>query len=271
MIDRFFRPFFGGVFLDRELQTSSRMMNFVFRMFSLGQACLPENGMEAIPNQLAAKLEQNRLRLNTRVKAVNQTSIVLSNGERLEADHVVVAVEGPSAVELLGSHQSDYRADSSIGTDESHSIDPINAAGNNVTCHYYAADRSPVNEAILILNGDGVGPINNLCFPTDVAPSYGSPGRCLVSATSFGGDEQAVKAQLRDWFGASVDGWNHLRTYSIPYALPNQAPPILSQPMRNVRWRDNVWLCGDHRDNASLQGAMVSGRRTAEALLKVLG
>jgi phytoene dehydrogenase-like protein len=34
MIGGFFRSFYGGIFLERELQTSSRMFEFTFKMFS---------------------------------------------------------------------------------------------------------------------------------------------------------------------------------------------------------------------------------------------
>ncbi|MDX1548792.1 MAG: FAD-dependent oxidoreductase, partial [Rhodothermales bacterium] len=49
IIERFFRPFFGGIFFDPALQTSSRMFDFVFRMFALGDTALPAEGMEALP------------------------------------------------------------------------------------------------------------------------------------------------------------------------------------------------------------------------------
>jgi phytoene dehydrogenase-like protein len=49
MIDRFFRPFLGGVFLDTKLETSSRMFEFVFRMFASGDVAIPARGMQAIP------------------------------------------------------------------------------------------------------------------------------------------------------------------------------------------------------------------------------
>ena len=80
MIDRFFRPFLGGIFLDQELQTSSRMFQFVFRMFSLGNACLPEEGMEAIPRQLADGLPPNSIRFGTPVTQVWQDGVRLDSG-----------------------------------------------------------------------------------------------------------------------------------------------------------------------------------------------
>jgi phytoene dehydrogenase-like protein len=255
MIDRFFRPFLGGIFLDSELQTSSRMFEFVFRMFSTGDATLPAQGMEAIPRQLAAGLPADSVQLKSPVVRVDAHSVELASGETIRARAVIVAVEGAAAANLLGE-----------------SI-PVTAQG--VTCLYFAADRSPVDQPMLVLNGDGHGPVNNLCVPSIAAPHYAPPQQHLVSATVLGihpADDSSLQAAVRDqlvgWYGPDVIRWRHLRTYRIPYALPRQSPPALSVPERPVRWQPGVYVCGDHRDNASIQGAMVSGRRAAEAFLE---
>lgn len=254
MIDRFFRPFLGGIFLESDLQTSSRMFEFVFRMFSMGNACLPAGGMEAIPRHLAAGLPTDSIRLNAKVTRVQPGFIQLDSGETLQGRAVVLAVEGAAADKLLGREAS--------------------PSAQGVTCLYFAADRPPVEEPILVLNSESKGPVNNLCVPSMVAPSYAPDNQHLVSATVLGlprhndiALEAEVRAQLTTWFGSSVATWRHLRTYRIPYALPRQAPPALSTPERPVRWQPGVYVCGDHRDNASIQGAMVSGRRAAEALM----
>ena len=253
IIDRFFRPFLGGVFLEPGLRTSSRMFRFVFRMFAAGDACLPAEGMQALPRQLAAGLPADTVRLGTRVAAVRPDGVTLADGGRLSARAVVVATEGPAAAALLDQ--------------------PAPPPGAGVTCLYFAAAAPPVAEPILVLNGEGTGPVNNLCVPTVVAPGYGPPGGAsLVSATVLGaadpgpGLEAEVRRQMTDWFGPSAAEWRHLRTYRIPYALPGQEPPALAEPQRPVRV-GGVYVCGDHRDNASIQGAMVSGRRAAEAVL----
>ncbi|MFN0057602.1 MAG: FAD-dependent oxidoreductase [Planctomycetota bacterium] len=129
---------------------------------------------------------------------------------------------------------------------------------------------------MLVLNGEGHGPVNSVCVPTIVAPSYGPDNESLVSVTALdiSVDDELLQAeareQLSDWFGPAVQNWRHLRTYRIPYALPRQTPPALAEPERPVRWQPGVYVCGDHRDNASIQGAMVSGRRAAQAVLEDL-
>ncbi len=256
MIDRFFRPFLGGIFLDADLTTSSRMLYFVFRMFSSGIACLPAAGMEAIPRQIADRLHPRTVQLNSPVATVEPTRVRLSSGQEIETQAVVVASDGPSAAELLDTSE------------------PV--PGQGVTCLYFAASTPPVDRPILLLNGESRGPINNLCVPTSVASSYGPAGQSLISVTVLGIVEYAdrllsdVTDQLRDWFGVQVDRWSHLRTYSIPYALPSQPSQALKEPERPVRWKPGLYVCGDHRDNASIQGAMTSGRRAAIAVLEDL-
>src|SRR5215218_2776081 len=102
IVDRFFRPLFGGILLDRELGTSSRMFEFVYRMLALGDVSLPARGMGAITEQLAGGLPADRVRLGRRVTAVGDGSVLLADGERLPARAVVVATDGPTASGLLG-------------------------------------------------------------------------------------------------------------------------------------------------------------------------
>ncbi len=255
IIDRFFRPFFGGIFLDRNLGTSSRLFDFIFRMFAEGDTVLPAGGIGAIPAQLSAGLPEGTLRLNTKVQALVENGVKLANGETLTADAVIVAVEGPEAARLL---------------DEVH--DP---GARSVTCLYFATERAPISAPILILNGDGSGPINNLCFPSQIAPSYAPPNRTLVSVTVLGNPEAdnellraQVQGQLIDWFGAVAKQWDFLRAYRVHYAQPAQPPAALEPARRPVQVRPGIYVCGDHRDNASINGAMVSGRRTAEAVIR---
>ena len=105
-----------------------------------------------------------------------------------------------------------------------------------------------------------------------VAPEYAPPGAALVAASMPTGTEPthaddvvaAMRTQLRQWFGAAVESWTHLRTDVIPHGLPDQSPPFV--PKRTVRLRSGLYVCGDHRDTGSLQGALYSGRRTAARL-----
>jgi len=254
IVEAFFLPYLRGIFLDPALETSSRLFAYVFKFFAEGEAALPAAGMQAIPCQLAESLPAATVRLGATVESVDKDGVTLAGGERLEAGVVVVAADGPEAARITGAVEA--------------------PAARATTCVYFAAERSPLDEPILVLDGGGRGPVNDLCVPSDVAPSYAPPGAALISATILGIPrlddgklEAAVRDQLRGWFGAQVDGWRRLATYRIPFALPAQPPAVLAAPQRPVRLRDGLFVCGDHRDTASIQGAMVSGRRAAAAVL----
>jgi phytoene dehydrogenase-like protein len=257
IVEHFFRPFFAGVFLERELTTSSRMFEFTFRMFAEGDATLPAAGMAAIPAQLAAALPAGTIRLRAPVAAVEPGAVTLVSGERLRADAVVVATDGETAARLLGRRAA--------------------PAGRPAACLYFAADEPPVSEPILILDGDGRGPVNNLCVPSAVAPAYAPPGASLVSASVLAAHagasdaqlEEAVREQLAGWFGPQVRRWRHLRTYRIKHALPSQlrVEPCTREATRAASAR-GVYVCGDYLDTASINGALRAGRLAAESLIE---
>jgi hypothetical protein len=253
IIERFLRPFLGGVFLDRSLTTSSRMFRFVFRMFSEGSAILPSTGMQAIPDQLAAKLPRGMIRTGVAVDDVAPGRVVLRTGDVLHASDLVIATDGTQASRWLdGFREPSWRW---------------------TQCLYFTATRAPISEPILILNGDGTGPINNLCFPTRIVPEYGPGDRELVSVTVLDEMEpedalaSRVHAQLIDWFGVEASDWRHLRSYRIRHAVPHQPSGWLVPPQRPSRAGDHLYVAGDHLDTASTNGALQSGRRAADAII----
>lgn len=259
LIDRFFRPFLGGIFLDRQLQTSSRMFEFLFQMFSKGDAVLPVRGMGAICEQLAQRLPEHAIRKKSHVKQLQQGFVILDDGDTQAAQAIVVATEGPEAARLLGQECT-------------------SPPGKSVVCVYYAAQKAPVSEPILILNGEQTGAINNVCVPSNVSRSYAPEGQHLISVSILGNRDddddheidEEVRKELTGWFGAQVHNWRFLKVYRIRYAQPDQSPPNLAIPQRPVKIKPGVFVCGDHRDNASINGAMASGRRTALAVLEEL-
>lgn len=274
IIDRFFKPFLGGVFLDGELATSSRVFEFVFRMFAQGSATLPAAGLGALAEQLAAGLPDEAVQLGTRVESVSATGVVAA-GEAIEASAVVIATDRTGAWRLGADNSAGDNSDDWSGT----------------TCFYFAADKPPVSEPILVLNGEGQGPVNTLCVPSLVAPSYAPVGSHLVSVSVIGagtgagtgnagshgaarGDHseddadlrESVVAQLASWFGEGVAGWRRLRAYRVPRALPTQSVGALDPVEKPPTTSDGLFRCGDYLDTASIQGAMASGRRAAAAV-----
>jgi phytoene dehydrogenase-like protein len=252
-IHRFFRPFFGGILLDGELKSSSRMFEFIFKMLSEGDIAVPARGMGEIPAQIASHLPQNSIRLNAHVESLHENELTLAGGETLSARAIVVAADGPSAAHLVGEAEP---------------------ASRSVTCFYYSADEPPVAHPTIVLNGDGAGPVNNFAVMSRVAPSYAPAGKSLIAVSVLGTqlltEDQLggfIIAQMKNWFGPVAGSWRYLKSYRVPHAQPQQFPGALEPPQRPVRIRPGVYLCGDHRDNASIHGAMVSGRRAAEAVL----
>ena len=251
MVDRFFRPFLGGVFFDPTLSTSRRMANFVWQMFSAGDTAVPRNGIGAMPAQLAARLAPGSLQTGRRVATVKPGEVTTEDGERFQAGEVVIATELRQASAWLPHHAPDRGASGA---------------------HYLSFDapKSPSGQPILHLNGEGVGPVNNCHVVTDLIPSAAPAGRALISVTCLGAerpDEAAVRAQLAGWFGGQVEEWRLIDARHIPHALPRQAVGDLNPFERSVRVERGLLVCGDHRDQSSIQGALRSGRRAAEAIL----
>jgi phytoene dehydrogenase-like protein len=255
MIERFFRPFFSGVFLDHELRASSRAFEFVFRMFAIGDTALPSRGMGAIPEQLASGLPPGAIRCGERVVSLRDTEVGMVSGKTLRASAVVVATEATEAARLLGKTQ---------------------AVESMSTCNlYFSARKPPVEEPILVLNGEGFGPVTSLCVPSQVAPSYSTAGKALISVTVVGNPdlndlhlEAEVREQMESWFGTGVEHWQHLKTYRIRHALPLQAPPVSDPELQPVRVSPNVYICGEYGSLPSINWAMLSGRRAAEAIIE---
>lgn len=253
-IDHFFRPFLGGIFLERDLVTSSRKFEFIFRMFALGEATLPAEGMQAIPQQLANRLRPGVLRLGVRVASITGDGVQLGSGETVRASRVVVATAQAEAYRLIGKGAAQ--------------------PGTSTTCIYYAAGRTPVHGPWLVLNGEGSGPINNLCVLTEVQRTYAPEGTSLISVTvvdptfqSRADLEVAVREQLENWYGPEAAQWRHLRTDHVANALPLQAPPSLDPVAKPVKISERLCVCGDHTTIASIEGAITSGQRAADAAI----
>ena len=258
IIERFFRPFFSGISLDPEIEVSSRVFQYIFRIFAEGDVALPARGMGAIPAQLAESLPDGSIRTEARVGYIQQRQVGLTSGETVQGQAVVLATEGPETARLLETERK------------------INSRGE--FCLYYAAQTPPVEQPYLILNGDGNGWVNSLTIPSQVAPSYAPPGQSLISVVVVGhlsSDDDTVKAavrgQLSAWFGAKVKDWRHLKTYRITHALPAQPPPMPDPTVAATALKPGIFVCGEYDSVPGIQWAMLSGRHAAEAVMKCLG
>ena len=122
---------------------------------------------------------------------------------------------------------------------------------------------------MLHLDGARRGPLVNTAVMTNVAPGYAPPGRVLIASSTVAADgsadaEAAVRRQAGLVYGVDPSDWELITCQVIAAALPHQPPPLaLRQPSRLA---GGVFIAGDHRDTASIQGALVSGRRAADAI-----
>jgi len=252
MIESFWRPLFAGIQLDPNLEVSSRRFDTILRMLAIGATAVPRNGIGAVPAQLASTLPEGTVRLGARVVHVTGSGVALDDGEHLTARAVVVATDGPAAHRLLGDRVPD-------------------PGSRAAACCWYSVPRPPIAGPVLVLNGEAMGPVMNLVVMSEAASSYAPQGRSLVAAAVPGIDAldptvtQRAREQLARWFGSTTREWEHLRTDVIAHGQPCQRPPL--DPKRRVALGDGVFVCGDHRDTASIQGAMFSGERTASSVL----
>ncbi len=258
LLESVLRPFLAGVFGETELATSRRFLDLALRSFVRGTPSVPALGMGEIPRQLAGRLPVDTVKLGTQVIAVSPTSVRTEQGTA-QARAVIVATDASTAARLVP------------GLPE--------PRWNSLTTFYHLAPQAPSALPVLHVDGHRRGPVVNTSVISNVAPSYASSGRHLVSSACVGvhdgpGQEQAVRAHLALIYGGDTAGWEHVRTDVIPRALPAMLPPHQVRSPVEIGGRsdtDGVVVAGDHRDTSSIQGAMVSGRRAAQAILARLG
>jgi glycine/D-amino acid oxidase-like deaminating enzyme len=259
-IDLVLRPFLSGVLLESELTTSGRFFHLVWRSFVRGGAAVPDEGMAALPRRLAAGLPENTIRYGARVRSISgaasvggDAAVTLDGGERVTARAVVVATDGTAAAALLPA--------------------VVAPRWHAVTTFYHTMPAAPLDEPLLIVDADQPDLVRNTVVLTAAAPGY-SDGRPLVSTSALGADgdlaeqERRVRSRLATLYGCSTADWELLASYPIAHALPAMPAP---HPLRRpVSLGGSVYVCGDHRDTSSIQGALTSGRRAAEAVLAAL-
>jgi len=247
LVERFFRPFLSGVFLEDDLETSGRFFHLVWRAMFRGSLCLPADGIGAVPAQLAAGLPSGTVRPRTPVAEVTDDGVSLLDGTEVPARAVVVATGQVGAAALLPGL-------------------PV-PAGRVTTTYYHAAGRSPLREPTLLI--DAERRVLNTCVVSEVAPTYAPAGRALIATSVLGPDrpgrERAVRADLAELYERDTSAWEPVATYPIHDALPAMPPPW---PLsRTTRFGPGRYVCGDHRATGSVQGALASGARAARELL----
>ena len=243
IINEFFKPLFGGAFLDNELDTTSRMFNFVYKIFSIAPIAIPKYGMKSIPEQLEAKLE-SKISFNTDVVRLDNKNVFLEN-ETLSADAIVLAANHNSARQLIPSIDEIY--------------------WNSTSCYYFIADSPPFSSKVVLLNGNNRGEINNVFVPTNVSKSYSPNNKSIISVSTIGlnHNEAEIRNELNNWFGNQTEDWKLLHTYHIEQALPRMSVPSVS----HSQYVNGIHMCGDYLTSSSIHGSMHSGRMTANQII----
>ncbi|HSF55804.1 MAG TPA: NAD(P)/FAD-dependent oxidoreductase, partial [Algoriphagus sp.] len=251
IIDNFFKPFFRGIFLEKYLNTSSRMFEFVFKMFALGHAAVPEKGMGEIPAMVRRQLSKTQIYFQTAVKQIEGKTIQLENGETLEADRIIIAVQPDTVMKQL---QGQF------------------APAHPVVNLYFSLQRSFLARPMIgLIPGDHL--VNNIVFMDDVSKAYSSNGRALLSVSILESNLaekdliRGVQAELESVSGVNAEYFKFIRAYHISYALPNLDDLKYSIPMTECKITDHVYLAGDYLLNGSINAAMTSGRIAAEAVV----
>ncbi|MEV4541338.1 NAD(P)/FAD-dependent oxidoreductase [Micromonospora echinaurantiaca] len=248
IVEELLRPFLSGVFIDRELETSSRVFAMVLRSFARGRIGLPAEGMAALPRAVADPLPADLIELDAPVSQVAPGRVRTQAGD-IGCRAVMVAVDPPAATTLLPD------------------LPPVRM--HSYTTYYHSTTEPPLTEPILLVDGDRRELIANTVVVSNAAPTYAPAGRHLVATSVVGPTappEPAVRLELARLYGRSTADWTHLTTVSIPAALP-AAPPPQGRLRKPVALGDGLFVAGDHRDSPSIQGALTSGWRAAGAVL----
>lgn len=247
----FLRPLLSALLCDPDLTTSSRCADLALHSFARGRLCLPEGGAEVLPELLSAALPPGTVRTGVRVTAISTTSVTTAEHGEVRCRAVLLATDARAAARLLpGLRVPSF---------------------HQVTVLHHAAPESPLAEPALLLDADRSGPVAHTAVVSHVDPSRAPAGRALVSSTVLGPppDERAVLAHLAELYGTSTARWESLAVHHTREAVPAMPPP--HDLRRPVRLLSGLYVCGDHRDTSTVQGALYSGRRAARAALVDLG
>ncbi|MGB3852357.1 MAG: FAD-dependent oxidoreductase [Tunicatimonas sp.] len=253
MLRNFFQPFLAGIFLEKGLITSRREFDFVFKMFSEGETAVPAQGMEEIPRQLAVQLPPDAVLFNKPVRSVSEQTLTTNTGETFSAPQIIIATEPTSFVSRYfpgGKKEVSYQSTTQV---------------------YLTTDHPPFTKPLIALNARRQRLVNNICVINQVAPDYAPPGKYLLSAAIVGEvDEpdqvltERIREEMTPWFGENTQGWQHLKTYRIRYALPAQERVMHNLPPHRAKLRDGLFAAGDYQLNGSINAAMRAGRQVAE-------
>lgn len=251
------RPLLVSLLSDPGLNTSSRCADLVLRGYARGRLCLPAGGASTVPELLATTLPPGTVHTGVTATSAATTAVTTAGHGEIRCRAVLVATGAHDAAELLPGLRL--------------------PAFHPVTVLHHTADRPPLREPALILTAGGQGPVAHTTVASEVDPSRAPGGRVLITSTVLGAAaglptaelDRRARAQLATVYGTSTADWQLLAAHHDPHAVP--AMPAPHDLRRPVRLLSGLYVCGDHRDASTVQGALVSGRRAARAVLQDFG
>ena len=254
MIQRFYKPFLSGIYLENQLTTSNRMFDFVMKMFSDGDVAIPALGMEEIPKQLASQLPESSIQYYKKVSKIVQNTLILEDGTTFEANQIVIATNANELTKQFLPNQK--------------------TTSQQVTNVYFEALVAPTKKAIVVLNASSTKKwVNNLTVLSNVSKMYAPPEKVLVSISYNGLAPiedfelaENMKKELEQWYGKQVQDWKMIKTYRINYALPIQDSVKNELSISEIKISDTLFICGDYLLNGSVNAAFKTGRLVAEAM-----
>ncbi|MGB5943415.1 MAG: NAD(P)/FAD-dependent oxidoreductase [Leeuwenhoekiella sp.] len=253
IINNFFKPFFAGIFLEPKLETSSRMFQFVFKMFGEGYATLPKAGIEAIPKQLKQRLEHTGFRFNSEVKQVQDGKITLSNGEELKSHMTIIAAEASALISNLNHQRIPW-----IPCD----------------CLYFTVEEKFTEKPIIGLLTDPTTLINNIVHPGNM--EQGTIGDKPLLSVTVVKDHNLVELELVSKVQeelakhCGITNTTFLKRYRIPKALPEITNLQYHISPTETRLTSTIFLAGDQLLNGSLNAAITSGEAAAKGIIETL-
>jgi len=253
MIETFFKPFFSGIFLEDELKTSSRIFQFVYKMFGEGLAVLPKDGIGAISEHLKSKLKNTSIQFGVKVKSVDDSEITLVDGTKLPTHFTLVAADPGHLISNLKSQ---------------------NVQWHSCTNLYFRIPKRTIGKALIGLIADKDAYINNIFFPSSLEMKHNG-NQELLSVTVVKEHEldeneliELVIKELKLYCGINHIEFLHL--FHIPKALPKLNELQYDLSPEATKLKPTIFLAGDYLLNSSLNAAMISGERAAQGIIKSL-
>jgi protoporphyrinogen oxidase len=253
IITDFFKPFFSGIFLETELETSSRMFEFVYKMFGDGLAVIPKNGMQAIPNQLKSNLKSTKFLFNSPVKEVKDKSILLENGEISESHITIIATDPSSLISNLKNQETNW---------------------NSCDTLYFETNNRTINKPLIGLLADKNTLINNIFYHTSIKTSNKTIKE-LLSVTVVKNhqlnEKELIKKVTEELSSkCGISDVTFLKRYQIKKALPKLTNLQYEISSTETKLKSTIFLAGDQLLNGSLNAAMIAGERAAMGVIQTL-